>query len=1267
MIAIRLKPTWIVLAGLLACAPVASAQTTISDTFTGTTATNPWIPLGDACLTASTTAGTSTALGKCSSTVDGTVDTAGSGALRLTPGGTTTNQTGGIISNTSMAFPSNQGIQVTFTTYTYGGNSYKGTYGSSPPATGADGIGFYLLDATSIAAAGVTPALGAFGGSLGYSCSQGKGAGMTYGYIGLGMDEFGNYLNSGDNTNTGVYNLLTGTGSGNGNGTSPGPIVTNGSGTTGSGGTEFQPGRIGLRGYGRVTAAYLQSLTSGSYTVQTSDVENTCSTGSYSYVVTPGYTTYVYAYTYTTGSGHSQQTNNYSGTLYTANVGRHSTTYTAAGATISGSTSSATDGYTGSDNAPYGLAGGTYYPITVASTPTVVAAVMSTPQTVPDYAVISNANMVLSQSIANESATSRVPTGTASTSAVPINYKLQITSTGLLSFWYSYNGGTYNPVITGQDISSSNGTMPSSFLFGFGASTGGGTNVHEITCFLATPANVSASSAGLNVQQAGSVRSGTEVYLAFYHPNNWWGQLEAQELMVNGNTVTINSVANWDASCVLTGGECPAMETSPSTPVTVTAQTSRTLITWSGTAGIPFTEGRLTATELGWLEAGTTTGTTGATNMVDYLSGGRTNEVPSGGATGTKIYRDRTSVLGDIIDASPVWVGAPSGPYAATWADKLHPADNVPENATGVTTYPTFVTNQATRQNVVYMGANDGFLHAFQSGSYDATGVNFNSATDNGQELFAYMPQAVLQNIHSTTGALDYSSPNYAHNYFVDATPGTGDLFYSNGWHTWLVGGLGPGGNAIYAIDVTSPTTVGVGQIIGEWGANTGTTTAPATGSTNPVTSLSAATGTNALSCTNVTNCAANLGQTYGTPQIRRLHNGEWGIIFGNGLNSASGSAGIYVMTVSSSGSIDKVYYLDTGVVGTAAKPDGIAYVTPVDLDGDHITDYVYAGDVYGNVWRFDLTSDTATNWAVTNYGSSTPAKPLFTTPTVQACTPPGGTGCTQVSTNQPITTALVVLSVAPSSVGLPRVMVEFGTGSVTPQTTTAAIQYSPGQQALYGIWDWNVGATGTAGASYAGLATGPTSAITTSQLLSQSVTGQTSASTSGSGVGYRTVSNTPICFMGTNCGTATGVYGWYLNLPGYAGNNGVGGADQTEQVVYSPIGSEGAFIVNTTVPANNAPLTCTVSNAQGWTMALNPATGGAFQQSFFSAMGGGSINVNGQPVSGIAVNGTGSPSVVTAVGNPYLISQTVTGTGTINQINPQPSSGGRLTWIQLH
>jgi type IV pilus assembly protein PilY1 len=97
---------------------------------------------------------------------------------------------------------------------------------------------------------------------------------------------------------------------------------------------------------------------------------------------------------------------------------------------------------------------------------------------------------------------------------------LKITSGGLLSFSYSINSGAYQPVISGQDITASNGLLPPNLLFGFAGSTGGDTNIHEIMCFRATPVNQSSSSAGANQQQAAKIQAGSQVYFAYYNPDN---------------------------------------------------------------------------------------------------------------------------------------------------------------------------------------------------------------------------------------------------------------------------------------------------------------------------------------------------------------------------------------------------------------------------------------------------------------------------------------------------------------------------------------------------------------------------------------------------------------------------------------------------------------------------------------------------------------------------------------------------------------------------
>ena len=117
--------------------------------------------------------------------------------------------------------------------------------------------------------------------------------------------------------------------------------------------------------------------------------------------------------------------------------------------------------------------------------------------------------------------------------------------------------------------------------------------------------------------------------------------------------------------------------------------------------------------------------------------------------------------------------------------------------------------------------------------------------------------------------------------------------------------------------------------------------------------------------------------------------------------------------------------------------------------------------------------------------------------------------------------------------------------------------------------------------------------------------------------------------------------------------------------MIFNPTLQDGAFIVNTTIPPTSNLTTCASSGAGGWTMAINPATGGAFTSSFFE-QNHQFMNIDNQIVSGEALSGTGTPSVVTNAGSTYLVTQTTAGTGTVQQINPPGGSqGNRLTWIE--
>jgi type IV pilus assembly protein PilY1 len=529
--------------------------------------------------------------------------------------------------------------------------------------------------------------------------------------------------------------------------------------------------------------------------------------------------------------------------------------------------------------------------------------------------------------------------------------------------------------------------------------------------------------------------------------------------------------------------------------------------------------------------------------------------------------------------------------------------------------------------NVVYTGANDGFLHGFRSGAFNADGT-YNTTLNDGTEVLAYMPGAIVNTIHnSTNNNLDFSNPHYGHNLYVDAPPGTGDVYFGGGWHTWLIGGLGGGGPAIYALDVTVPTSFSESApqatVMTEWtpsGIPGGCGVGGAT-------------------------CGDNMGNISGVPQIRRFHNGNWGAVFGNGLKSASGDAGIFVMILDKSTGKPSLYYV-SATHSTKGSPgnNGIVFATAADLDGDHVTDYVYAGDVKGNIWRFDLTSSAPSQWA-----AGTAA--LYTT-----------------SSGQPITTKVVVVSV-PATTGPPRVMVEFGTGQQTPLTNTTPTAYASGSQSLYGVWDWNMTAWNSKPSNKYAAAT---SLKAGASLVTQTI--------SSPATGFRSVTNTPVCWQDLSSCAATPQYGWQESLPDTSTSTTSSNTTtvNNEQVIFNPILALGAFIVNTTVPAVTSPTTCTVTTATGWTLALNPENGGAFPTSFFSDSQGKFVTINNQTIEGVAWNGTGSPTIVIISDPPpdgfpdpglpgtYLASQTTDGAGKVEKVNPPAGTkGGRLTWIE--
>ncbi len=744
----------------------------------------------------------------------------------------------------------------------------------------------------------------------------------------------------------------------------------------------------------------------------------------------------------------------------------------------------------------------------------------------------------------------------------------------------------------------------------------------------------SSSSLAVSTEKAGESRTSLQVYQAIYHPQNWWGDVLDLPLTFtsapNSQTVsaTVSSDATWSASCILTGGPCPQMGTTSSGAATNTvtriAPSARNILTWSNTSNtsVPFETTTLSPAEIS---------TIGGSSVIAYIRGVRTQEQDNGGT-----LRTRDSVMGDVVRSSPVFVPPPDANYPDVWTNLLYPTTQTePENSASQT-YSDFESAESSRQSVVYVGANDGMLHAFDAPP-SGTGAGA------GDELLGYVPHSVWANLQQ------YTNPNYTHHYYVNATPGVGDLFNGSQWRTWLVSGEGAGGRSVFAVDITNPASFSSSNpVIHEWGPSN-------------------------ITCTYVANCGNDLGLTFGTPVVTKFNNGKWGFVFGNGFNSPSGTASIFICIIDSPGHCT-FYELKTGYGPNQdptgqGRPDGIAFVTPVDLNGDHITDYVYAGDYFGNIWRFNLTASSPSGWGVSRYGGGG-GTPLFSSFNANG-------------TAQPIMTKVQVVAV-PSASGYPRVLVDFGTGSAVTASQQLADTSPSGVQSLYGVWDWgfsawNAGKAPLSGETtftpvayrYASLSTGLGSPLTRANLTQQSITNEVSTTTVQGGTNYnRVVTNNIVCWDATTtCSSSTNdSFGWYLDLVSpTAGRQG-------EKVIYNPIIRDGVFIVNTTIPSTDTTATsCSSVSNTGWTMALDPATGGQLPFQAFDTQDNGKFDelslTSSQTAvsSGIQLGAVGTPSFVSYGAQTFMVINTASGKATASPLNLNSGSlAVQLTWQEL-
>jgi Tfp pilus tip-associated adhesin PilY1 len=305
--------------------------------------------------------------------------------------------------------------------------------------------------------------------------------------------------------------------------------------------------------------------------------------------------------------------------------------------------------------------------------------------------------------------------------------------------------------------------------------------------------------------------------------------------------------------------------------------------------------------------------------LVNYLRGQRGTEgFVANSLTGLFRTRDDAvlghAVLGDIVDSTPVYVQTP-------FADYLDVG------------YSAFKAANAGRTPMIYVGANDGMLHAFYATLDTLDPLH-------GQEAWAVIPSSVLPNLYKLA---DDGYNHGGHQFYVDATPTLGDIWTGGAWKTILVGGLNAGGKGYYALDVTVPGVAPVPL----WEFKQNPVVCPATP---------------ALAVGNTGDC--NLGLTFGKPVITKLA-GTWVVMFTSGYNNANGASNggdgggfLYVLNATTGAIIYKIPTEVGGVnVGTPATPSGLAQINNF-VDNvliDNTTLRAYGGDVLGNIWRFDF------------------------------------------------------------------------------------------------------------------------------------------------------------------------------------------------------------------------------------------------------------------------------------------------------------------------
>jgi type IV pilus assembly protein PilY1 len=499
-------------------------------------------------------------------------------------------------------------------------------------------------------------------------------------------------------------------------------------------------------------------------------------------------------------------------------------------------------------------------------------------------------------------------------------------------------------------------------------------------------ASTSARSIAGSAVQSKSLQTTNAVYQGAFDTSDWSGDLLALPITISGGTASISPTATWSAMARMALLQTPATSRAIVVGRPGNAVPKATDFLWDSLSGPQ-------QTDLNKLTPTATADTLGA-DRVSYLRGSNSRE-------GSPFRRRNNKLLGDIVNSGVVYSGAP--------------AENINSS-----TYAAFRTANLGRTPALFVGANDGMLHAFNAGT--------------GDELFGYIPSWMTPKLAALTDA------NYLSNHqsYVDAPPmvaeaQVGSAGTSDDWKTVLVSGTGAGGRGVFALDVTNPAAFAASKVMWEFTQDDD----------------------------------IDMGFVVGQPQILKLRTSaptattatyKWFAVVASGVNNytkvnaagnwSTGNPSLFLLDLSKAPETawtkDSNYYkveLPFNATLAITKPTGVInFRAAIATGGNREVAQIYAGDLHGNMWKLDFASHGTSEWnmanlsAFKNASSSNAPYPLFVAK--------DGSGNTQ-----PITMAPTLVAATNNTKG---VQVAFGTGKYLETDDRS----STAQNSFYVIYD---------------------------------------------------------------------------------------------------------------------------------------------------------------------------------------------------------------------